>query len=91
MAHNEVGSEVLRPVQRVTKQGSKQGKALRVNAVCSDCGSYLENWTTYYRCPWTTRARRFSSSVDGVQAITCGWVAAAPRTEITAPISGKRA
>lgn len=64
---------------------------LRDNATCADCGAFLENWTTYYRCPWTTRARRFSSSVDGVQAITCGWVAAAPRTEITAPISGKRA
>lgn len=62
---------------------------MRVNATCEDCGAYLENWTTYYRCPWTTRVRRYSASVDGVQAITCGWPVGTRRDEITAPLGRK--
>jgi hypothetical protein len=58
---------------------------MRARDECPDCGAFLQDWTTFQRCPWAKGPGRPGD------VITCGRpYTVVKRTEISAPIHGRR-
>lgn len=77
------------PISRRMAENGDERPRLKINATCPSCGSFLEGWTTFYRCPWTTTNRGVLHAIDGVDAWACDWPYGSRQGPLDAPITGR--